>query len=123
MIPDDIKRGHFYRFKGSNTVFLILFEWPADADHGREVEYIALHHNGPADETRRQTVEQIAQWCSCEVRARWMDVDHCRPGHEGDLAEERATLEDAGVPASGAGICPSENEGPVMDPFLAGLGV
>jgi hypothetical protein len=85
MKPEEIKRGKFYRFRGSNTVFGMLSEWVATAELGRELEYIAIHHNGMSNETKRQSAEQIAAWCPCEVEPTWVDVK------QPPVADERQT--------------------------------
>ncbi len=100
MTADDIQRGHLYRFRSTNTVYLILFEWAATEDKPREVEYIAMHHNGLGECTRRQSAEQIAIWCSCEVTAKFADVVKAEPDPRQTDVEDYAAA----------------------DPFLTGLG-
>lgn len=79
MKPEEIRRGGMYRFRETNTIYLMLFEWPADGTRKRELEYIAIHHNGLGDCTRRQTAEQLASWSSREVTARFKDVVRDEP--------------------------------------------
>lgn len=75
MKADEIKRGRFYRFGGSNFLLLMLSEWPATDDHLRELEYVGLDNGETAaNETRRDTAESIARRCSCEVVPRWTNV-------------------------------------------------
>jgi len=74
MTPEQIKQGHFYRFRGSSTVLGMLSEWPGTDKFDRELEYVSIHHNGVSDETRRQSAVQLAAWCSCEVTPTWTDV-------------------------------------------------
>ena len=78
MKPSEIKRGHFYRFRGGLTVCLVLHTWPNSSegnDKPPECEIVPLQHGHIASNyTRVMAIAEFAHDSSEEVRPQWVDL-------------------------------------------------
>lgn len=73
MRPEDIKQGRFYRFRDSNAIYAILFEWPRH----KEYEYVLINRGCEVNpETFRAKAKVLAKKISCEVVPIWINVEN-----------------------------------------------
>lgn len=72
MKAENIKRGCFYRFRNSETRYLVLHIW----EKSQEAEVVKIQSGKMSDDyTRRWSLEQLGKWFTGESIPQWNEVE------------------------------------------------